>query len=247
MFEANRLRIFLALVICGAAFLPAAFGQAVAVGSISGQVVDSSGAVIPGAELTVTQTETKFVRSAVTDAQGRYTLANLPVGPYVLSAKAQGFKTYEQRGIVLEVGSNIQENAMLEVGAVSENVEVTAAASMVETRDNAVAQVVNQRQINDLPLNGRQATQLILISGAATQAPSDSLYSTKNHPSSVTMSVAGGQANATNYLLDGGNNTRHSPTSTCRSRSPMRFRSSVSKPVPCPRATVRTRADWSTS
>jgi hypothetical protein len=130
------------------------------------------------------------------------------VGPYILAIKTQGFKTYEQKGIVLEVGNNIQVNAAMQVGGVSESVEVSAGASMVETKENAVSQVINQRQVNDLPLNGRQATQLILISGAATQAPADSLYSTKNHPSSVTMSVAGGQANATNYLLDGGNNTQ---------------------------------------
>ena len=187
---------------------PQCFGQAVAVGSLSGQVTDASGALMSGAEVTVTQTETQFNRTVTTDAQGHYLLSNLPVGPYLLSVKAQGFKTYEQRGIVLQVGSNVQANAAMQIGAVSENIEVSAGASMVETQKNAVAQVINQTQINDLPLNGRQATQLILISGAATQAPADSLYSTKNHPSSVTMSVAGGQANATNYLLDGGNNTQ---------------------------------------
>src|ERR1039458_1206801 len=168
----------------------------------------STGALIQGAEVAATQTETHFNRSVNTDAQGRYNLANLPVGPYILAIKTQGFKTYEQKGIVLEVGNNIQVNAAMQVGGVSESVEVSAGASMVETKENAVSQVINQRQVNDLPLNGRQATQLILISGAATQAPADSLYSTKNHPSSVTMSVAGGQANATNYLLDGGNNTQ---------------------------------------
>ena len=208
MSRADRFRKSQFVIIAALAFTPACFGQAVAVGSISGQVTDASGALIPAAQVLVTQTETRFARTTTTDGQGHYTLANLPVGPYVLSVKAQGFKSYEQRGIILEVGSNIQANAAMQLGAVSDSVEVSAGASMVETKENAVAQVINQRQINDLPLNGRQATQLILISGAATQAPADSLYSTKNHPSSVTMSVAGGQANATNYLLDGGNNTQ---------------------------------------
>ena len=210
MIRADRFRYsWFAILIALAAALssvPACFGQAVAGGSISGQVTDASNSAVPGAEVTATQTETQFSRSVTTDTQGHYTLSNLPVGPYLLTVKAQGFKTYDQKGIILEVGNNLQANAALQLGAVSESVEVTAGASMVETKENAVAQVINQRQINDLPLNGRQATQLILVSGAATQAPSDSLYSIKNHPSSVTMSVAGGQANATNYLLDGGNN-----------------------------------------
>jgi hypothetical protein len=184
------------------------YGQAVAVASISGQVADSTGALVPNAEITATQTETHFVRMAASDQQGHYTLSNLPVGPYTLEVKVQGFKTYEQKGILLEVGNNVQINAAMEVGAVTDAVEVSASASMVETKENDVAQVVNQRQINDLPLNGRQATQLILISGASAAAPADSLSSTKNHPSEVTMSVAGGQANATNYLLDGGGNVQ---------------------------------------
>lgn len=184
------------------------YGQAVAVASISGQVADSTGALVPNAEITATQTETHFVRTASSDPQGHYTLSNLPVGPYTLEVKVQGFKTYEQKGILLEVGNNVQINAAMEVGAVTDAVEVSASASMVETKENDVAQVVNQRQINDLPLNGRQATQLILISGASAAAPADSLSSTKNHPSEVTMSVAGGQANATNYLLDGGGNVQ---------------------------------------
>jgi hypothetical protein len=200
-------RLLGALALMGM-FVPASFGQAVAVASISGQVIDTSGAAVPGAQVSVTQTETQFTRGATTDSQGLYRLSNLPVGPYTLSAKANGFKTYQQSGIILEVGNNIQVNAKLDIGSISESVEVSASASMVETKENAVSQVVNQRQINDLPLNGRQATQLILISGASNAAPADSISSSKNHPSSVTLSVAGGQANATNYLLDGGSNVQ---------------------------------------
>jgi Carboxypeptidase regulatory-like domain len=155
--------------------IPACFGQAVAVGSISGQVADPTGALIPGAEVTATQTETQFSRTATTDPEGYYTLPNLPVGPYLLTIKAQGFKTYDQKGIILEVGNNVQSNAKLEVGAVSENVSVSAAASMVETKENTVAQVIEERRITELPLNGRQATQLILISGAAAPTPAGNL------------------------------------------------------------------------
>jgi Carboxypeptidase regulatory-like domain len=211
MIYADRFRLslvfaFFATVACDTLTLPRSFGQAVAVASISGQVSDQTGAAVSGAEVTAAETETGLVRKVVSDAQGNYNVSNLPVGPYSLTVSAPGFKTFQQTGIVLQVGNNLQINARLEVGAVTENVQVTASANMVETKDNTVSQVVNQRQIVDLPLNGRQPTQLIVISGAATPAPNGNLISSKNYPSSTTMSVAGGQGNATNYLLDGGDN-----------------------------------------
>ncbi len=183
-----------------------ALGQAVSVAGISGRVLDPSGAVIANAQVRMTQTDTHYTRVVSTDTSGNYEMTNLPVGPYTLEVQAAGFKTYTQPGIVLEVANNIQVNVTLQIGAVSETVEVSANAGMVETRSNAVAQVVNERQINDLPLNGRQATQLILVSGASAPTPADSLNSSKNYPTSVTMSIAGGQGNSTNYVLDGGDN-----------------------------------------
>ncbi len=182
------------------------YGQAVAVAEIAGQVTDSSGGVIPGAEIKATQTETQFSRSTVTDAQGSYSLPGLPVGPYKLDVRAGGFKLYERTGIVLQVGNNVQINVTLEVGAISETVEVAAGATMVETKSNAVSQVIDQERIVDLPLNGRQATQLVLLSGAAVTAPAGDMTGSKSFYSSTTISVAGGQANGTNYLLDGGDN-----------------------------------------
>src|SRR5205085_6025496 len=116
------------------------------------------------------------------------------------------FKTHVQSGIVLQVGSGVQVNVVLQVGSVTENVKVTASANMVETRTNSVAQVIDERRIIELPLNGRQVTDLIVISGAATPTPNANMISSKNYPSSTTMSVAGGQGNGTNYLLDGGDN-----------------------------------------
>jgi hypothetical protein len=76
----------------------------------------------------------------------------------------------------------------------------------VETQQNAISQVIDQKRIVDLPLNGRQPTQLILISGAAVVAPGGDMSGSKNYASSTTISIAGGQANGTNYLLDGGDN-----------------------------------------
>jgi hypothetical protein len=186
---------------------PDCYGQAVAVAEVHGQVLDTSNSAVPGAQVKMTQTATQYVRVATSGAEGTYSLPNLPVGPYTFEVTAQGFKTYVQSGITLQVGSSIQVNAILQVGSVTENIQVTASANMVETRSNSVAQVIDERRITELPLNGRQATDLIVISGAATPTPPANMISSKNYPSSTTMSVAGGQGNATNYLLDGGDNT----------------------------------------
>lgn len=185
---------------------PIAFGQAVAVASVSGEVTDQTGSVVPGATVTITQTATGQKKTAATDATGHYAFPDLPVGPYQLDVKAHGFKAYVQKGIVLQVGTNVTANVALQLGSVSQTIEVNASANMVETQNSAVSQVINERSVNDLPLNGRQVTQLVLLSGASvTESPAHGdLTGSKNFYSSTTISVAGGQANATNYMLDGG-------------------------------------------
>jgi hypothetical protein len=182
------------------------FAQAVAVAQVSGAVTDPTGAAIPNAQVTMTETEKQSVRSATADASGNYVFPNLPVGPYTLEVKADGFKDYVQRGIILVVNNNIQINATLQVGSISEKVEVTAATNLVETKENSVSSVIQQQAINDLPLNGRQATQLILSLGAASYGDSGDTGS-KTFYSATRISVAGGQSNGTAYLLDGGDNT----------------------------------------
>src|SRR5262245_54228034 len=171
---------------------------------ISGDVVDPSGAAIPGATINATQVDTGLTRSAISGPDGAYVLPNLPVGPYRLEVSAKGFQTHARTGIVLQVNSNPQINVTLNVGSVAEAVEVVANATLVESQNSSISQVIDQQRVVDLPLNGRQVTQLILLSGAATTPPQRDLVSSKNYPSSVVVSVAGGQANGTQYLLDGG-------------------------------------------
>src|SRR5882724_9617838 len=144
-------------------FQSTASAQAVAVAQVSGTVMDSTGKVVPGAQVTMTETDKHLVRTTTTDAEGGfYTLPNLPVGPYQLVVSAPGFKNYVQSGIVLQVNNNIQINVTMEVGSLSEKVEVSATGSLVETKENSVAHVIDEQRINELPLNGRQATQLII-------------------------------------------------------------------------------------
>ena len=110
--------------------------QATAVAQVSGTVSDASGAAIVNAQVTMTETNKNLVRTMATDTSGRYTLANLPVGPYRLEVKNPGFKDYVQGGIQLTVNNNIEINVPMQVGAASERVEVSAVASMVETKGN---------------------------------------------------------------------------------------------------------------
>ncbi|MDE3165366.1 MAG: carboxypeptidase regulatory-like domain-containing protein, partial [Acidobacteriota bacterium] len=182
------------------------FAQTVAVAQISGFVKDPSGGAIANAEVRATQTATRLVRVTVTDTAGGYVLPALPIGPYQLEVTASGFKKYIHSGIVLEVGNNVQINAGMQLGTVSESVAVSAQADMVQTSDTTISQVIDQRRIVDLPLNGRQPTQLILLAGAALNAPSGDTVSSKNFFSSTSISVAGGQANTLNYMLDGADN-----------------------------------------
>src|SRR5439155_23913988 len=131
----------------------AAWAQSTA--QINGSVKDASGAVLPGVEVMATQTETGLTRSVVSNETGSFTIANLPVGPYRLEASLPGFRTYAQTGIVLQVGSNPVMSIVLEVGQVSETVEVQADADLVETRNTGVGTVIDNVRIMELPLAGR--------------------------------------------------------------------------------------------
>ena len=173
---------------------------------VSGSILDPTGKAIVGAQVTMTDTEKGQVRTAVSDSAGSYTLPSLPVGPYRLEVKAPGFKDYVQSGLVLQVGNNIQINVAMQVGSVSERVEVNAATNQVETRENSISVVIDAQRISELPLNGRQATQLIMSLGASAYGDAGDTGS-KTFFSSTRISVAGGQSNGTAYLLDGGDNT----------------------------------------
>ncbi len=117
------------------------FAQAVS--QISGTVKDATGSAIPGAQVTVTQTDTGVTRTAESGPTGVYSLPSLPLGPYRMEVKKEGFTTYVQSGIVLQVDTAPTIDPVLKVGAVSESVQVEASAAMVETHSTGVGQVVN--------------------------------------------------------------------------------------------------------
>ena len=181
------------------------WAQAISTAQVKGTVQDPTGLAIPGAEVKLTQTSTGLVRSTTSGQDGSYLLSDLPIGPYQFEVSKEGFSRYVQTGIVLQVGATPEIDATLKVGSVSQQVEVTADAAMVDTHSTGIGQVVDQQRVVDLPLNGRQATQLIFLAGAATAGVnSDTIAAGKNYPLIPQISVAGGQSNGITYLLDGG-------------------------------------------
>jgi hypothetical protein len=175
-------------------------GQAGSTAQIAGTVRDDSGGVLPGVDVTATQTATGFTRSVVTDENGNYTLTNLPIGPYRLEASLSGFRTYQQTGIVLQVGSNPVINIPLAIGALTETVSVEAAAPLIETRTSSIGTVIENERVEELPLNGRNPVELIQLAGAAVPQGS---ASSRSMQGGQAIAVAGGQSFGVAYLLDG--------------------------------------------
>lgn len=183
-----------------------ALAQLAGTGSIQGTVTDPSGAVIAGAQTTLTNRNTGVKHTAATSGGGLFSFPNIPIGSYSLSVTAPGFKAYNQSGIVLEVGSSIGVNVKMEVGAATQQVQVMAQGVALQTQTPNFRQTISRAAIHGLPINGRQMTSLISLSGAATPTPGNDANTSKNFFSSVTVSIAGGQGNMTDYRLDGGDN-----------------------------------------
>ena len=144
-FIARPFACVLAIVLVSALGPTMSWAQGTA--QISGSVKDQTGAVLPGVDVTATQTATGAKRAAVTDETGSYNLTNLPIGPYILEVALPGFKTYVQSGILLQVGTNPVINAILEVGQVSDQIEVNADAALVETRNTGVGNVIDNQRV----------------------------------------------------------------------------------------------------
>src|SRR5947208_15975909 len=173
----NAVRVFLFFLISIMSCV-SVFAQSTA--QLSGTVRDQSGAVLPGVQVTATQTATGLTRTVVTDEVGFYVLPELPVGPYKLEASLPGFRTFEQTGIVLQVGSNPVINVALQVGQVAETVEVQADAALVETRATGIGQVIDNIRVMELPLAARNVQQLIILSGASVGGGAQN--SPRNYP-----------------------------------------------------------------
>jgi hypothetical protein len=221
------------MLIFGAlAWMPALHAQAVSIATVTGHVTDDQGAVLAGAQIRFTGVDTGAVYNEVTNSEGIYTVPRLPIGAYTLQAKYPGFQRYVQTGILLRVGDNVQINIPMKVGQVAETIEVAANAGLVQTQRNTISQVIDQQRIVDLPLNGRDPTELITISGASLNKSDGTNTGSKSFFSSQSISIAGSAGNETNYLLDGGDNN-----------DPF---TNVNMPIPFPDALAEFSVDTST-
>jgi hypothetical protein len=174
--------------------------------SIFGKVTDATGALIPGGEVTATQLETNFTRTAVTDEVGQYTINFLPLGRYRVEVSLPGFKKFMQTGVVLEVNRNARVDAVLQVGNVTEEVSITADAPLVNTADASIGRTVDNKEIVNLPLVNRDLYSLLTLTPGVDNAESTNPLGTPSEISVVNGSSSG--TGSISYYLDGGNNTQ---------------------------------------
>jgi hypothetical protein len=175
------------------------WAQAISTSQIRGTIQDASGAAVAGAQVKLTQTGTGAVRTATSGTDGSYSFPELPVGPYQLEVTKEGFTKYVQTGIVLEVGVNPTIDVSLKVGAVTQEVTVQAEAQMVETQSTGVGQVISPQEVQDLPLNGRNVTDLIYLTGGVNYGR----VFRGSYPTSTSPAFAGGIIGSVTYMMDG--------------------------------------------
>ncbi len=198
------------LVVCLAWFAPAAYSQAFS--QLTGVVVDSSGAVVPGAEVTASNTGTGVERSAQTNDGGTYTIPFLPPGSYNIAVNSEGFRSVVRDDVRLEVNQVARVDFSLEVGAVTETVEVTGSVPLLESQSSSLGQVIESQAISDLPLNGRNFVQLAIlgpgVTGVGFGASGTIMSGTRPddlRPGSEIFSN-GNREGSNNFLFDGADN-----------------------------------------
>ncbi len=177
-------------------------GQSVTA-TLTGSVTDQSGAAVGGSEVVANNIATNFTASARTDAEGRYVIPSVSPGRYSVAVQASGFKQAVRTGVLLEIDQRMRVDFQLELGAVSEKVEVSAAAATVQAETSALGSVVNDRQILNVPLNSRNAISLMaLIPGARPNRGFGDAFNT-----SMNFIINGGRGQSSEVLTDGIANT----------------------------------------
>lgn len=174
-------------------------------GLISGVVKDSSNAVVANAHIKVVSAETGFSRETETDASGEYTISQLPIGMYTVTADKSGFKTSEAHNVKVQILANTTVNFTLSVGSTSETVSVVAQAAQLDTQSSQAGTVIENKQVNNLPLNVRQFMQLVFLAPMTVPAENDFRSFEIPRNTSVPAS-AGQQPENNNYQIDGMDN-----------------------------------------
>ena len=175
--------------------------------NLSGVVRDPSGAVIPNATIAIRNTGTNEVRTVNSNSDGVYAASNLPAGNYDVTVKAAGFSTLDQKGLALDVGSQTAKDFALTVGQTQQTIEVTAAAPAIETTSSTIGATVGETKIVELPLNGRDWTQLATlepgVTSIRTQTNSNQNANRGNQGFGNQLTDDGHRPNENTYRIDG--------------------------------------------
>jgi Carboxypeptidase regulatory-like domain/TonB-dependent Receptor Plug Domain len=186
-----------------------AYAQGAPTGAITGVVKDEAGAVIPGARITAVNPGTSASFQVVANDAGIYTLRALPVGTYNVTAEKESFRKALQEGVIVRVNEEVRLDVTLSVGAFTEVQTIVSQATTVDTISSTLKNVIDQQRINELPLNGRNPTSLMLLVPGVQPADRSDLTSGTTYPGVTPVSANGGRGNTTNYVLDGGSNNDH--------------------------------------
>ena len=172
--------------------------------TLQGTVRDQKGGVVPGAKVTAKNQGTGIERTTQTDAEGNYQLAALPVGNYSVEVEAQGFKRQLQNNLAVEVSRTVVNDFTLEVGTLEQNVTITAQAAVIESATTSVGQVINQRTVQEIPLNGRHFVDLgLLLPGSVTPPQNGFLTAPLRGQGSFGLNTAGGREDTVNFMING--------------------------------------------
>jgi len=191
-----------------AVFAPMAYGQASSSSDAVGKVTDSTGASVPGATVHLINNATGAERTATTNDSGDWSIPNLPPANYRVRVEKEGFKTSTIPSLPVEIGKTANGSVTLSVGERTETVEVSTLPPQLQTSEATVGQVIDQKQINDLPLNGRNVLQLAALSPGVSppqsgQTGTPAQTGTQTSSRQLYIAVDGGRASSTNYVLDG--------------------------------------------
>jgi hypothetical protein len=203
--SSRRIVSFSELLLILFLFTPILSAQDIA-GSLRGTVLDASGATVANARVTAIDAETSLTRSTTSDAKGNYVLVALPVGHYWLEAEAAGFKKYVQEGISLDVNQAATVQIQLAVGTNTQEIEVKANAAIVEPTSTNLGQTVGDREILDLPLNGRHFTQLGILQPGVVPITPGLIEAGGTTRAGQSYAVNGQRPESNNFLIDGADN-----------------------------------------
>jgi outer membrane receptor protein involved in Fe transport len=196
-----RLSLMITMMLCFAAM---ALAQSTA--TLQGTVKDQKGAVVAGARVIARNTGTGIERTTQTDTDGNYQIAALPVGTYSVQVEASGFKRQLVSDLSVEVGRTIVRDFALEIGTLEQNVNVVAETPVIETATTSVGQVINQRTVQEIPLNGRHFVDLgLLIPGSVTPPQNGFLTAPLRGQGSFGLNTAGGREDTVNFMINGVN------------------------------------------